>query len=236
MAETLSLMEFLQALLTDAELHASFGHDPQGTLAGHGLADLSPADVHDALVLVQDNETVDFTLDLAGTPAPPPPPPTGESHEAAVEYLARFLDGPQHDGPQHDGPQHDDPQHDDTAPDDAVWAGVDPDAGVATAPHDDGPPGAFGTSDGDQWYGAGAPAPSADHSHRDETSDHVGAGDDVPGGYDVHDLGGYGDPGSDLGGHDLGDDLGDGFDDDFDDDLPIRGPHDDQAADVPDGL
>jgi hypothetical protein len=215
MAETLSLMEFLQALLTDEQLRTSFGHDPQGTLAGHGLADLSPADVHDALVLVQDNETVDFTLDLAGTPAPPPPPPTGDGHEAAVEYLARFLDD-----------QHDDPQHDGAAPDDAAWADVDPDAGVAPTAYGDGPPGPFGTSGGDQWYGAGAAAPSADHGHWDETSDQpVVAGHDARGDYDdLRDLGGYGD----LDGHALGDDLGD--------DLDVREPHDEQAADVPDGL
>ncbi len=219
MAETLSLMEFLQALLTDADLRASFGHDPQGTLAGHGLADLSPADVHDALVLVQDNETVDFTLDLAGTPAPPPPPPTGDGHEAAVEYLARFLDDPQQGVP------------DGAAPNDTAWAGVDPDVGVGPTPYDDGPPGAFGTSDGDQWYGAGA---SGDHGHWDETSDHpVVAGPDASGDHvDVRDLGGYGDPSSELGGHEFGGDLGG----DLDGDLDIGEPHDDQAADLPDGL
>jgi len=95
MAETLSLMEFLQALLGDAELRGDFGDDPQGTLAAHGLADLTPDDVHDALVLVQDNQTVDYSLD-AITPAPPPP--AGDDHEAAVEYLARYLDGPQQAG------------------------------------------------------------------------------------------------------------------------------------------
>jgi hypothetical protein len=92
MAETLSLMEFLHALLTDAGLRGDFGDDPQGTLAAHGLADLSPDDVHDALVLVQDTQTVDYSLDA--TTAPPPPPPTGDGHEAAVEYLARYLAGP----------------------------------------------------------------------------------------------------------------------------------------------
>jgi hypothetical protein len=94
MAETLSLMEFLQALLTDTGLRGAFGNDPQGTLAAHGLADLTPADVHDALVLVQDTQTVDYSFDAAST-APPPPPPAGDGHEAAVEYLARYLAGPE---------------------------------------------------------------------------------------------------------------------------------------------
>jgi hypothetical protein len=57
MAETLSLMEFLQALLADNGLRGAFRDDPQGTLTAHGLADLTPADVHDALVLVQDTQT-----------------------------------------------------------------------------------------------------------------------------------------------------------------------------------
>jgi hypothetical protein len=98
MAETLSLMEFLQALLADAGLRGAFGDDPQGTLAAHGLADLTPADVHDALVLVQDTQTVDYSLDAASA-APPPPPPAGDGHEAAVEYLARYLAGPQQTDP-----------------------------------------------------------------------------------------------------------------------------------------
>jgi hypothetical protein len=94
MAETLSLMEFLQALLTDTRLRGAFGDDPQGTLAAHGLADLTPVDVHDALVLVQDTQTVDYSLDAVGA-APPPPPPAGDGHEAAVEYLTRYLAGPE---------------------------------------------------------------------------------------------------------------------------------------------
>jgi hypothetical protein len=137
MAEPLSLMEFLQAILTEADLRDSFAHEPQGTLAVHGLADLTPDDVHDALVLVQDNQTVDYSLDLSGTPAPPPPPPAGESHEAAVEYLARYLAGP----PQ---PAAEEP-----------WSTLDPDAtepGPGGAPAD--PSEEFGTGVDDE-YGAG---------------------------------------------------------------------------------
>jgi hypothetical protein len=92
MGETLSLMEFLQALLADTGLRGAFCDDPRGTLAAHGLADLSPADVHDALVLVQDTQTVDYSVDTAT--APPPPPPAGDGHGAAVEYLARYLADP----------------------------------------------------------------------------------------------------------------------------------------------
>ena len=128
MAETLSLMEFLQALLTDAGLRGAFGDDPQGTLAAHGLADLSPVDVHDALVLVQDTQTIDYSLDAAT--APPPPPPAGDGHEAAVEYLARYLAGPQQAAPH------------------GEW--TDPDVSF-----DHGPLDGFGTGD-DTGYGAGS--------------------------------------------------------------------------------
>jgi hypothetical protein len=131
MAETLSLMEFLQALLTDTGLRGAFGDDPQGTLAAHGLADLTPADVHDALVLVQDTQTVDYSLDAASTAAPPPAP-AGDGHEAAVEYLARFLAGPE--------------------PADPAQRWTDP---------DDVRLGGFGAGD-DTWYGAGSDLPAGE--------------------------------------------------------------------------
>src|SRR2546423_3536075 len=135
MADTLSLMEFLQALLVDAGLRGDCGDDPQGTLAAHGLADLTPADVHDALVLVQDTQTVDYSLDTAT--APPAPPPAGDGHEAAVEYLGRYLAGPEQVDPG------------------AHWA--DPDtASAATGV------GGFGAGD-DMGYGAGSD-PVADDS------------------------------------------------------------------------
>lgn len=131
MAETLSLMEFLQALLTDAGLRGDFGHDPQGTLTAHGLAGLTPADVHDALVLVQDTQTVDYSFDA--TTAPPPPPPAGDGHEAAVEYLARYLAGPSDHGSEQ-------------------WADPDevPDGDLGAVPL-----GGFGAGD-DTGYGAGS--------------------------------------------------------------------------------
>lgn len=148
MAETMSLMEFLQALLTDTGMRGAFRDDPQGALSAHGLADLTPADVHDALVLVQDTQTVDYSLDAASA-APPPPPPAGDGHEAAVEYLARYLAGPEQTDPV--------PQW--TEPDDAQL-------------------GAFGTGDS-TGYGADSdlpvddsawatPAPQPDHRPDDE--------------------------------------------------------------------
>jgi hypothetical protein len=145
MAETLSLMEFLQALLTDARLRGDFGNDPQGTLHAHGLADLTPADVHDALVLVQDTQTVDYSLDAASA-APPPPPPAGDGHEAAVEYLARYLADPHETGPA------------------TRWTDPDDDLG-------DAGPGGFGTGD-DTGYAAGSDLPVDDGAWAAPEPDH----------------------------------------------------------------
>jgi hypothetical protein len=58
--ETVSLMEFVKLLLSDDAERAHFAVDPDATLSEHGLGDLSPADVHDAVVLVQDTLTVDW--------------------------------------------------------------------------------------------------------------------------------------------------------------------------------
>jgi hypothetical protein len=196
MAETLSLMEFLQALLADAELRDSFADDPQGTLSVHGLAELTPDDVHDALVLVQDNQTVDY-LDLSGAPTPPPPPTAGNGHEAAVEYLARYLAGPQQ------------------AAAEEPWPALDPDI-VGPAPTgvpSDEPGVSFGTGFDDE-YGAGTTGSSADHGTAEllpEPLDLAGhdpaaatdlpreVGHDDPGSFedlgDFDDLGGLGDLG-----------------------------------------
>ncbi|WP_219413874.1 IniB N-terminal domain-containing protein [Pseudonocardia nigra] len=101
MAQPLSLLEFLRALLDTDDLRADFAADPTGTLAAHGLGELSPADVHDALVLAEDSRTVDFGRDhLTGAftadpvPSPPPVPGAGDDHHgAAVEYLASYVAG-----------------------------------------------------------------------------------------------------------------------------------------------
>ena len=53
-------MEFVKLLLSDDVERARFAADPDVTLSHHGLGDLSPADVHDAVLLVQDTLTVDW--------------------------------------------------------------------------------------------------------------------------------------------------------------------------------
>jgi hypothetical protein len=92
--QPLSLLDFLRGLQTDAGFRSQFGADPESTMADHGLSDLSPYDVHDALVLMEDNETADFSHDYgAGHHLPPPPPvhPAGDEQQAAVQYLSDYV-------------------------------------------------------------------------------------------------------------------------------------------------
>jgi hypothetical protein len=120
-SEPLSLLEFLQDLVTDTGVRDRFLTDPHGTLAEHGLAHLSPVDVHDALVLVQDTQTADFSAggyETAPHVALAPPP---ADHTDAVQYLSSYLTGEQ-PAP---GP--------DLDPD----FGIDPDAGPAAGLPDD---------------------------------------------------------------------------------------------------
>ncbi|WP_410633848.1 IniB N-terminal domain-containing protein [Amycolatopsis sp. cmx-4-83] len=49
-----SLYEFTLNLLNDSSARSAFGNDPQGTLDGAGLGDISGADLHDILPLVLD--------------------------------------------------------------------------------------------------------------------------------------------------------------------------------------
>ncbi len=49
-----SLYEFTLNLLNDSSARSAFGDDPQGTLDGAGLGDISGADLHDILPLVLD--------------------------------------------------------------------------------------------------------------------------------------------------------------------------------------
>jgi hypothetical protein len=95
MAEYLSLLEFLRELVSNVGLRDRFAEDPQGALRDHGLDHLGPEDVHDALVLAEDNQTADFSLDYAGghsTIGDAEPLLPGESgHEAAVRYLTTYV-------------------------------------------------------------------------------------------------------------------------------------------------
>ena len=90
-------MEFVKLLLSDDAERAHFAVDPDGSLAEYGLGDLSPADVHDAVVLVQDTLTVDWAQAYGSgaghAPTSEPTPPsipqdwwTPETPDPVVEH------------------------------------------------------------------------------------------------------------------------------------------------------
>ncbi|MHA6797174.1 IniB N-terminal domain-containing protein [Pseudonocardia bannensis] len=97
MSAPTSLLDLLLSLLRDDEALAAFQDDPDAFLASCGLTELTPEDVHDALVLVEDNQDADFDREYntGGNHVHLPPPPhrePGESdHEAAVKYLNTYI-------------------------------------------------------------------------------------------------------------------------------------------------
>jgi hypothetical protein len=217
--EPVSLMEFLQELVSDPGTRAGFLADPHGTLAGHGLAHLSPADVHDALVLVEDTRTTDFDPygGLATGFGPPPMPAEGD-HADAVQYLSGYL--ADSSAPATGSDPFADPGFGEDVDADLLspWADQDTDQNDAMS---------FGSGDTTGGYadpgGFGTPAPAADE-------DLFGRGTDV----DAH-L----DAGTDSTGDGTGD--GTGMDDGFHaagspDPYPDTHPHDPgaPASDLPD--
>jgi hypothetical protein len=102
MTTSTSLLDLLFNLFREPEAKAAFRDDPNGYLATCGA--ISPDDVRDALVLLQDDQEADFDREYSagaghtsghGHIAPPPPAPEkhdGESdHEAAVRYLNTYV-------------------------------------------------------------------------------------------------------------------------------------------------
>ena len=61
MAESLSILEFLQKMIDNVGLRDWFAKDPQAALAHYNLQDVSPEDVRDAIVLADDSQTADFS-------------------------------------------------------------------------------------------------------------------------------------------------------------------------------
>ncbi|MFD1528201.1 IniB N-terminal domain-containing protein [Pseudonocardia aurantiaca] len=206
MSEPLSLLEFLQELVSDAGMRDRFLADPHATLADLGLADLSPADVHDALVLVEDTQTADFSADFtAGLPdlaghVPPAPPP--HAHPDAVGYLSSYLTGEQPvlDADDLDVDRLADLDGASWPPDDTAGFGV----GARIGSHDVGDQ--FGTP------AQVAPAdPDADVFDMDEVTTTESNGPDFGGGSDLHggDLHGSDQYDSDLYGEPWADPSGD---------------------------
>lgn len=194
MAETYSLLEFVHQLVDDAGLRADFTADPRGTLAEHDLSGLSPLDVQDALVLVDDTRTAEFSLDHAADPAAGSAPPAGDD---AVGYLTHYLG--QH-VPELAVDASDDPDDLPDLPDlpDLHSAAVpDHEPAVADVAEPDGFGHGFGTDpDGEH---VDLPAPDDDDQHPAvpvDEHDHDTTAFDEPGSYDEfgdHD-GGAADP------------------------------------------
>jgi hypothetical protein len=98
MTTSTSLLELLLNMLRDPNALAAYQDDPDGFLASCG--DVSPDDIREALVLLQDNQDSDFSRDYntggnhvhVPPPPPAPKPEPGESdHEAAVRYLNTYV-------------------------------------------------------------------------------------------------------------------------------------------------
>jgi hypothetical protein len=80
-----NLIDLILRLLNDPEALAEFKANPDAVLASCGATDVSPADVHDALVLSDDEHH-------HPTPPPPPQPHHGESeHAAAIRYISSYV-------------------------------------------------------------------------------------------------------------------------------------------------
>jgi hypothetical protein len=88
-----SLIDMILNLLRNPSAAAAFQQDPQSFLASCGAENVSPADVHDALVLAADDDQ-DWGRhgQHHGSVPPPPAPQPGETeHEAAVRYLNTYV-------------------------------------------------------------------------------------------------------------------------------------------------
>jgi hypothetical protein len=93
---TTNLIELLLNLLRDP---SAFREDPEGFLSSCG--DVSPEDIREALILLQDRQDADFSRDhhhggnhAVHVPPPPPAPaphPGESDHEAAIRYLDTYV-------------------------------------------------------------------------------------------------------------------------------------------------
>ena len=98
----MTLLEFILKLVgTDSDSiqwQDYFKENPQGALEEAGLTDLSAEDVHDAIALVQDNDTVSFDRNydtgfhgLAAVHAPAPHGAEAAGHKGAIEYINKYV-------------------------------------------------------------------------------------------------------------------------------------------------
>ncbi|MCE3555187.1 IniB N-terminal domain-containing protein [Pseudonocardia sp. RS11V-5] len=87
----MTLLEFLLKLIGNdqesRDLQQDFRDDPHGTLRDAGLEDLTAEDVHDALVLIQDNDTASFD----------------RNYDTGSNHLVAAAAAPHHGGGHHEG-------------------------------------------------------------------------------------------------------------------------------------
>jgi hypothetical protein len=98
MTASTSLFELLLNLLRDPSALTAYREDPEGFLSDCG--DVSPADIREALLLIQDSQEADFGRDhntggnhiqIPPPPAAPEPQPGESNHEAAARYLDSYV-------------------------------------------------------------------------------------------------------------------------------------------------
>ena len=90
-----NLIDLILRLLRDPAALAQFQQNPDAVLAACGASNISPDDVHDALVLADDKDDDDHDNDNHHSHHHVPPPPKhahGESeHDAAVRYIKEYV-------------------------------------------------------------------------------------------------------------------------------------------------
>ncbi len=93
-----NLIDLIARLLKDPAALAEFQQNPDAVLAACGASNVSPADVHDALVLADDKDDPDPDPkhDNDGhhshhVPPPPHPEPGESAHDAAVRYIKEYV-------------------------------------------------------------------------------------------------------------------------------------------------
>jgi hypothetical protein len=94
----MTVLEFLRSLIFNDEAREDFAENPEKALDDAGLGHLSADDVHDALLLMQeDNQEADFSRDYEtggneiNVAAPEPVSHDGGDSESAVEYINRYI-------------------------------------------------------------------------------------------------------------------------------------------------
>jgi hypothetical protein len=100
MAQASNLIDLILRLLKDPAALAEFQQNPDAVLAACGASNVSPEDVHDALVLADDkdddNDNKHNKDDNGGhhghhVPPPPHPEPGESGHDAAVRYIKEYV-------------------------------------------------------------------------------------------------------------------------------------------------